>query len=47
MFVENLNDTMHPMVAHESAAGTAKKLWAGKPDEDTEAHGDRAVPAVR
>jgi phenylpropionate dioxygenase-like ring-hydroxylating dioxygenase large terminal subunit len=30
MFVENLNDTMHPMVAHESAAGTAKKLWAGK-----------------
>lgn len=33
MFVENLNDTMHPMVAHESAAGTAKKLWAGKPDD--------------
>jgi phenylpropionate dioxygenase-like ring-hydroxylating dioxygenase large terminal subunit len=32
MFVENLNDTMHPMVAHESAAGTAKKLWAGKPE---------------
>jgi len=31
MFVENLNDTMHPMVAHESSAGTAKKLWAGKP----------------
>lgn len=31
MFVENLNDTMHPMVAHESAAGTAKKLWEGKP----------------
>ena len=27
MFVENLNDTMHPMVAHESSAGTAKKLW--------------------
>ena len=24
MFVENLNDTMHPMVAHESSAGTAK-----------------------
>ncbi|HTT41690.1 MAG TPA: aromatic ring-hydroxylating dioxygenase subunit alpha [Steroidobacteraceae bacterium] len=32
MFIENLNDTMHPMVAHESAAGTAKKLWAGKPE---------------
>lgn len=30
MFVENLNDTMHPMVAHESSAGTAKKLWDGK-----------------
>lgn len=34
MFIENLNDTMHPMVAHESSAGTAKKLWEGKsPDE--------------
>jgi benzoate/toluate 1,2-dioxygenase subunit alpha len=31
MFVENLNDTMHPMVAHQSAAGTAKRLWADKP----------------
>jgi len=31
MFVENLNDTMHPMAAHESSAGTAKALWAGKP----------------
>ncbi|HVN43876.1 MAG TPA: aromatic ring-hydroxylating dioxygenase subunit alpha [Steroidobacteraceae bacterium] len=31
MFVENLNDTMHPMVAHQSAAGTAKKLWADQP----------------
>ena len=28
MFVENLNDTMHPMVAHESSAGTARRLWA-------------------
>ncbi len=27
LFVENLNDAMHPMVAHESSAGTAKKLW--------------------
>jgi benzoate/toluate 1,2-dioxygenase alpha subunit len=34
MYVENLNDAMHPMVAHESAAGTAKKLWAGKPDTE-------------
>jgi phenylpropionate dioxygenase-like ring-hydroxylating dioxygenase large terminal subunit len=31
MFVENLNDTMHPMVVHESSAGTAKRLWQGKP----------------
>ncbi len=31
MFVENLNDTMHPMVVHESSAGIAKKLWEGKP----------------
>jgi phenylpropionate dioxygenase-like ring-hydroxylating dioxygenase large terminal subunit len=31
MFVENLNDTMHPMVTHESSAGTAKALWADKP----------------
>lgn len=27
MFVENLNDTMHPMVAHQSSAGTAKDIW--------------------
>jgi benzoate/toluate 1,2-dioxygenase subunit alpha len=34
MFVENLNDTMHPMVAHESSAGTAKQLWNGKPADE-------------
>jgi phenylpropionate dioxygenase-like ring-hydroxylating dioxygenase large terminal subunit len=34
MFVENLNDTMHPMVAHESSAGTAKRMWSGKPADD-------------
>jgi benzoate/toluate 1,2-dioxygenase subunit alpha len=33
MFVENLNDTMHPMIAHASSAGTAKKLWEDKPAE--------------
>lgn len=32
MFVENLNDNMHPMVAHASSAGTAKKLWAQMDD---------------
>src|SRR5262249_27618424 len=31
MFIENLNDTMHPMVAHESSAGTAKRMWADQP----------------
>lgn len=31
MFVENLNDTMHPMAAHASSAGTAKRLWANEP----------------
>ena len=30
-FIENLNDTMHPMVVHESSAGTAKNLWASQP----------------
>ena len=33
MLVENQTDTCHPMVAHESSAGTAKKIWKklGKP----------------
>jgi phenylpropionate dioxygenase-like ring-hydroxylating dioxygenase large terminal subunit len=31
MFVENLNDTMHPMIAHASSAGIAKRLWEGQP----------------
>lgn len=35
MFVENLNDNMHPMVAHSSSAGTAKDLWnASEPNAD-------------
>jgi benzoate/toluate 1,2-dioxygenase subunit alpha len=34
MFVENLNDAMHPMVAHESSAGTAKRLWAQNATSD-------------
>ncbi len=33
MYVENLNDAMHPMVAHESSAGTAKRLWSSAPPE--------------
>ncbi len=31
MFVENLNDMMHPMIVHASSAGTAKRLWEGQP----------------
>jgi phenylpropionate dioxygenase-like ring-hydroxylating dioxygenase large terminal subunit len=31
MFVENLNDTMHPMIAHASSAGIAKRLWQDQP----------------
>lgn len=31
MYVENLNDTTHPMITHETSAGTAKAMWAGKP----------------
>lgn len=30
MFVENLNDAMHPMVTHESSAGTARDIWAAE-----------------
>lgn len=33
MFIENLNDTMHPMVTHESSAGTARDLWKGQPED--------------
>jgi benzoate/toluate 1,2-dioxygenase subunit alpha len=33
MFVENLNDAMHPMVAHESSAGTARDLWKDQPPD--------------
>jgi phenylpropionate dioxygenase-like ring-hydroxylating dioxygenase large terminal subunit len=33
MFIENLNDTMHPMVAHESSAGTARDLWKAQPPD--------------
>ena len=35
MFVENLNDSMHPMVVHESSAGTAKRMWIDKPADQS------------
>jgi phenylpropionate dioxygenase-like ring-hydroxylating dioxygenase large terminal subunit len=31
MLVENQTDTCHPMVAHESSAGTAKAIWEKQP----------------
>jgi len=47
MFIENLNDTMHPMVVHESSAGTAKKMWAGKSaDEPKPMAVEQFVPFV-
>ena len=32
MLVENLTDTCHPMVAHESSAGTAVAVWKSMPE---------------
>jgi phenylpropionate dioxygenase-like ring-hydroxylating dioxygenase large terminal subunit len=43
MFVENLNDTMHPMIAHASSAGTAKKIW----DEMQKGRGDKPADAPK
>jgi benzoate/toluate 1,2-dioxygenase alpha subunit len=33
IFVENITDAMHPMVTHQSSAGTARRLWQGQPPE--------------
>lgn len=40
MLMENLTDTCHPMVAHESSAGTAVALWKREPE------GTKRHPAV-
>ena len=34
MLVENQTDTCHPMIAHESSAGTAVKVWRAVGDEN-------------
>lgn len=34
MLVENQTDTCHPMVAHESSAGTAVKVWEREKEEN-------------
>ena len=39
MFVENLNDAMHPMVVHQSSSGTAKRVF-----QDRFKEGQDAVP---
>jgi phenylpropionate dioxygenase-like ring-hydroxylating dioxygenase large terminal subunit len=36
MLVENQTDTCHPMVAHESSAGTAVKVWKREQGDSTE-----------
>jgi len=48
MFVENLNDAMHPMVAHESSAGTAKRTWesVGTPEGPAPMVIEQFVPFV-
>ncbi|MBV1901901.1 MAG: Rieske 2Fe-2S domain-containing protein, partial [Kordiimonadaceae bacterium] len=33
MLVDNQTDTCHPMIAHESSAGTVKRLWKSVQDE--------------
>lgn len=33
MLVDNQTDTCHPMVAHESSAGTAVKIWSSAPPD--------------
>jgi phenylpropionate dioxygenase-like ring-hydroxylating dioxygenase large terminal subunit len=31
MYLENINDTVHPMSTHESATGAAHRVWMGQP----------------
>ncbi|HEY9066060.1 MAG TPA: aromatic ring-hydroxylating dioxygenase subunit alpha [Burkholderiaceae bacterium] len=33
MYLENINDTVHPMSTHESATAAANLLWQGRPAE--------------
>ena len=41
MLVENQTDTCHPMVAHESSAGTAIEVWKNGATRRQEADGGR------
>jgi len=33
MYLENVNDTVHPVSTHESAGKAAKAVWAGQPEK--------------
>jgi len=33
MYLENINDTVHPLSAHESATAAARSLWGGQPED--------------
>ncbi len=33
MYLENINDTVHPLSAHESATAAANRLWQGQPPD--------------
>ena len=47
MYLENINDTVHPMSTHQSAIDAAHALWKDQPADAAEADGDGADPAVR
>jgi len=34
MYLENINDTVHPMSTHESATHAASELWKGRPADE-------------
>jgi phenylpropionate dioxygenase-like ring-hydroxylating dioxygenase large terminal subunit len=35
MYLENINDTVHPLSTHESATAAASRLWEGQPADAT------------
>ena len=47
MFVENLNDAMHPMAAHEFVGGHGEGIVERPAGRCAEADGDRAIGAFR
>ena len=48
MYLENINDTVHPMSTHESAVdAAAEALWQRPARRRAQADGDGADPAVR